>query len=312
MAAKSFAADTGVGIDNIAPRALERLSDEALQALASVLNACELNGNWGQCNALVLTVLLPKADGGLRPVGLLPTAIRIWMRTRTHITRQWGAKHAHPSLFGGRDMGAQKAAWITAFRAELASAIKVEKVQALLDMTKAFETIPHKKLVQTARKSSYNLAMLKLSLAAYRIPRSVGVDGVQAKPVPATRGITARPGFATTELRILMQEVVLITLAEWGTGVDLTLYVDDLTIETSGTTTSAANRCAAAVDFVCQMLEDEMGFTVSKKKSVVVASNPMAAVATAHITGSKRLTAVWVAKLLGTATRTGAKRASIC
>ena len=206
-------------------------------------------------------------------------------------------------------MGAQKAAWMAAYRAEVASTVANEHVQALLDMTKAFETIPHEALVRTAKKYKYNLALLRLSIAAYRMERTVGIDGAQSGVLKATRGITAGSGFATTELRILMQEVVLLTLAEWGGSVGLTLYVDDLTIETQGDIVGAAGRCAAAVDYICEMLEKDMGFIISEKKSVVFASHPMAAVAAANASTQNRITAVKVAKLLGTATRAGAHRA---
>ena len=166
----------------------------------------------------------------------------------------------------GKRHGSPKAAWQAAFRAELADAVSDEKVVALLDMTKAFETIPHKVLAHTARKYGYNLALLRLSVPSYRLPRSVGLDGVQSAPMTATRGITAGSGFATTELRILMQDVVLRTLAEWGPTIGLMLYVDDLTVETSGTPAEAARKCAAAVDFIIDILENEMDFTISQKK----------------------------------------------
>ena len=47
-AAKSFPINTGVGIDNVSPRALDRFSDDALAALADVLHACESAGVWGK------------------------------------------------------------------------------------------------------------------------------------------------------------------------------------------------------------------------------------------------------------------------
>ena len=49
-------------------------------------------------------------------------------------------------------MGAQRAAWLAALRVEVAGIAKNIKIQTLLDMTKAFETIPHRKLVSTAHK----------------------------------------------------------------------------------------------------------------------------------------------------------------
>ena len=147
MAARSFPVGTGVGVDNVSPRALDRLSDEAIAALIEVLHACERTGDWGECNALVMTVLLPKADGGVRPIGLLPTTVRIWMRARVGVARQWEEKNADPCLFGGKGMGAQKAAWLAAYRAEVASTVANEHVQALLDMTKAFERSPIERML---------------------------------------------------------------------------------------------------------------------------------------------------------------------
>ena len=69
----------------------------------------------------VIIVLLPKPAGGLRPIGLFPTTIRIWMRVRLPIAQAWEAEHASPSLFGGKGMGAQRAAWTAAFKAEVAA-----------------------------------------------------------------------------------------------------------------------------------------------------------------------------------------------
>ena len=72
---------------------------------------------------------------------------------------------------------------------------------ALLDLVKAFERIPHKHLVHAALKHGYPIVLLRLSLAAYRIRRAVGVAWVFSCTLVATRGITAGSGFATTELR---------------------------------------------------------------------------------------------------------------
>ena len=71
-AAASFPVGTGVGADNIAPRALLRLSDAALEALAGLLCKMEAAGIWSNELDLVLIVLLAKADGGLRPIGFFP------------------------------------------------------------------------------------------------------------------------------------------------------------------------------------------------------------------------------------------------
>ena len=79
MACSSFPTGTGLGADNVAPRALLRLSHAAFLALATLLMASEELGDWAAVLDLILIVLLPKTDGGLRPIGLFPTIIRVWI-----------------------------------------------------------------------------------------------------------------------------------------------------------------------------------------------------------------------------------------
>ena len=76
-AAMTFPADTGLGHDNVSPRAFARLSYNALSALAALYLAFERYGAWADLLNLVLIVLLPKGEGGYRPIGLFPTVIRI-------------------------------------------------------------------------------------------------------------------------------------------------------------------------------------------------------------------------------------------
>ena len=80
-------------------------------------------------------------------------------------------------------------------------------------------------------------------------------------------------------------------------------------IETEGDTRSAAGRNAAATDDICRILQEEMDFIVSVKKSVVVGSSPIAAILTAAMGRYIKVKAVKAAKLLGTTTMAGAKRA---
>ena len=91
---------------HFAPRAIARLSANAHHALACILLAAEHSGDWPATIRFVLTVLLPKTDGGRRPIGLFPTPIRIWFRCRSDVARRWEALTAVPALFGGAGRGA--------------------------------------------------------------------------------------------------------------------------------------------------------------------------------------------------------------
>ena len=72
-------------------------------------------------------------------------------------------------------MGAQRVAWTAAFLAEAAALDVMSHAVALLVLVKAFERIPHRHLVHAALRHGYPIVLLRLSLAAYRIRRAVGV-----------------------------------------------------------------------------------------------------------------------------------------
>ena len=307
-AALTFPPFTGVGADNIAPRALARLSDELLVALGLLLVFVERVGRWPACLHLVLIVLLAKPDGGRRPIGLFPTVIRVWMRARSSIARQWELDHARPGVYGGAGRGAQRAAWQIAMRAEASACDGMHYAQALLDLVKAFETIPHHRIVEAAIRHGYCLWTLRLSLAAYCLPRVLGIDGAFSRTVLAVLGITAGSGFATTELRVLLLDVIDAASRAWPQ-VTLSLYVDDATLESwDQSQFVVARRVAGAVDQVVTHMEGGLALQVSVSKSVVAAGTMAMARRVAARSTTRRLTAVRAAKVLGAPSGGGRRR----
>ena len=106
LTATTFPADTGLGEDNMAPRSFTRLSDESIAVLAELFIAFEKHGDWPELLDLVLIVLLPKGEGGHRPIGLFPTPIRIRFRARLIIVKVSEKQNELPSVYGGPGMGA--------------------------------------------------------------------------------------------------------------------------------------------------------------------------------------------------------------
>ena len=118
------------------------------------------------------------------------------MRARLDIARAWQASHERPFFYAGPGCGALPAARKQAAWAELASLSRwLQYGVALLDLVKAFERIPHWYLARQARKHGFSIVLLRLSIAAYRLARVVGVDGVFSIMMLATRGITAGSAF---------------------------------------------------------------------------------------------------------------------
>ena len=162
----------------------------------------------------------------------------------------------------------------------------------MLDLVKAFERVPHRRVVEAARKHGYNLWLLRLSLASYRLLRAVGVDGAYSQLLLATRGITAGSGFATFELRALLMDVVDDVCKNWKL-VSISLYVDDMVISSAGPGMQAPIDVAGATDQAVRHMEDKEGLdlTVSVKKSVTSASSMALALATARLSKIRKIKA---------------------
>ena len=107
-------------------------------------------------------------------------------------------------------MSATVAARKQGFRAELAAASgrSVNHCEALLDLVKAFDMVPRWVLIREGLDLGYPLWLLRLSLATYRMKRVIRVRKVVSGEVRAFRGMTAGSGFATTEMRLAMINLV--------------------------------------------------------------------------------------------------------
>ncbi len=311
IAANSFPIGTGLGVDNIAPRALSRLSHQALVALVALFMAFECKGDWCEVLNLVLIVLLPKSAGGFRPIGLFPTIIRIWMRARYGIARAWQAAHSLPITVGGPGRSAQYAAWQAALAAECAALDHLDHIQSLLDLVKAFETVPHAILARCAIALGFPAALIQLSLAAYRLARALGVDGAYSRLIVATRGITAGAGFATVELELLLYETMHYMHSRWATVLTIKVYVDGITLAACGLPEKVIRIMVQALDYLVDRLENTLGMDVSQAKSKVIAGRPSVAAAVIQRLENGKLTQTRQAKMLGTDSVGGRVRSTL-
>ena len=268
----SFAAGTGLGWDAIHPRALLRLPDATLLALARLLFLAEAHGRWPEAVLLVLIVLIPKSDGGRRPIGLFPWLPRIWMRARRCLAHAWEAANPRPFLYAGVGAGADIAGWRQAYRGEAAvSVTHAAYGQTLLDVVKAFDTVPHDVLVREAIALHYPLWILRLAIAAYLGPRRIRIDGALSDIVIPERGLTAGSGTATTELRVLLFRIVDRAWRAFPL-VTPTLFVDDLSAEASGGPVTILRELAGFTSQVCRDMTANK-LQVSPTKSLCSASS---------------------------------------
>ena len=221
------------------------------------------------------------------------------MRARVQIAREWENSHSRPCLYGGPSMGAQRASWQAAFAAEDAARSGEHFAQSFLGLVKAFEMIPHHHIAYAAQKHSYSPWLLRLSLAAYRLRRVVGVEGLYSRPIVAARGITAGSGFATCELRVLLLDVIDSTYT-LNPSIGLAVYVDDVTPYLRGPSQQqVATQLALVTDHLIKCMQDWYQLEVSATKSCVVASSFKLACSMTRSSRSGKLTSKRAGKLLG-------------
>ena len=163
-ACAAFPSDTGLGWDNLHPRALRRVSVAAIIALLRIFMMAEILGRWPEMIGIIIIALLPKPGGGNRPIGLCPSLIRLWMRMRLPVAQAWQSANDRPYFFAGEAKGADVAAWKQAARAELGARDGLDHALALLDIVKAFDGVPWDWLVRQAAGRGYSLWLLRLSI----------------------------------------------------------------------------------------------------------------------------------------------------
>ena len=131
---RSFPPNTTLGCDAYNPRLLLRLSPQLLHALLILFHMCEKLGKWPGQIALALIPLLPKNTGGLRPIGILATFVRVWMRMRAPLIKQWECDHQRTYFYAGKQKGANVASWLQASLLENASLTKLQAAASFVDL----------------------------------------------------------------------------------------------------------------------------------------------------------------------------------
>ncbi len=134
----SFKTETSC-IDGMHPKHFSGLTDPALEGLAKLFRCFEVFGQWPKAEPAVLTHLIPKPDGGLRPIALFRTTFRIYAKCRSYTVKQWAVKllDAKCNNSAGRWVG--DSTYRMQIRAITITARK--HIEFLMDVIKAFEHV---------------------------------------------------------------------------------------------------------------------------------------------------------------------------
>lgn len=144
--------------------------------------------------------------------------------------------------------------------------------QGLLDLVKAYERIPHWVLLWEALRHGYPVWLLELSIAVYRLRRVIRVDEAVSEVILAVQGIVAGSGAATTEMKLLMIDVIDKAFTVYPS-IQPKVFVDDVSAEMADhDPVVVESQLAGFLLSVCSRLTKD-GLEISASKSVVTASN---------------------------------------
>ena len=256
--------NTGLGIDQFNPRWFVWLSDDLLDSFALLLMALERLGLWPEQIDQILIALIPKPDGGRRPVGLLPTLVRMWEKSRRPIVQEWRQKVKRKYNWAAKGRSATDAVWKQAILAEAAVARGKATASVLLDLVKAFELVKLHLVWIAGLKHGFHPVILRLCLEAFSLLRRLVIGGACSEPISTLSAILAGGSFATDCMYIILIDPCDLLLEEHPEA-GLCLFVDDITIHEQGDTEmGVATNLQKITDRCVQMLEDDLEGKVSR------------------------------------------------
>ena len=258
----------------IHPRHIGFLSDPALLALAQILEASEAIGTLPSQLLQVIMALLPKATGGLRPIGWCQSVARVWAKSRAGLVKTWQTTFASNRCFAaGKGKSAIDVVWRHSCKAELANHTEDQFGLILWDLHKCYELINHASLVQAGHKHSYPMAILRVTLALYRAPRRILLSGVISREIMPSCGIIAGVSSATAELRLILLDVTMSHI-ERHPKVDLNIFIDDLALDsTAQDTYTLVEALTEAAQDLAFNLEQCLDMPIARSKSSVLSNS---------------------------------------
>ena len=177
-ASARFPLGTATGADCWHPRHFSLMGLPACRVAAAILNGIERWGHLPQLASVLMLVMLPKPDATFRPIGLLPSLMRLWGRVRRTCVRAWeNTRGSRPYLWGCRGRSAEMAVWTQAIVKEYSKAVRREAAAVLVDLTKAYELVQHSLAMLRVRESGFPAVIARVALAVYAAERFICIEG---------------------------------------------------------------------------------------------------------------------------------------
>ena len=229
----TFPRDTGKGSDNASPDFVKALPKAAKEEIVSLFNSILRSGTWPWQWLHVLIALLPKPQGGERPIGLLPFFMRLFFRMQRDETRSWAEGAQGEWDTAVRNSSALRAALLRSLQIETAISEQEAFALILLDIEKFYDSIPITSLLREGLRLGYSPGLLSPNATICLAYRTLKTRNGASREIQPKRSIVAGLGEANN-----LAKIVLHGLCEEYTvankQVKLSTFVDDTAQFTRG------------------------------------------------------------------------------
>ena len=272
-AARTFPNGTCYTFDGIHPRHFALLSYKSLLALSMIYETIECLGVMPEDIQHVMIALLAKPKGGFRPIALLPGVTRLHGRARKHEVDKWEADNPREYLACSKGRGALNAIWKRAMKSEAAVLDNTCVLALLWDLKSFFDTIDLDLLRQRAHQVGFPEALVNIAIATYECPRHIQTRQGVAQPVDPSRGILPGCSFAKALIGVYYMPV-LDEFCRLHPGVDVSVYIDDITLSVSGLSDQEAeDLIVKAAHNLNYIIKHKLKGAVAMEKAAVVSSS---------------------------------------
>ena len=265
---------TGLGMDVLPPKMVKALPIPGKQAIIDLFHACEAKAMLPWQMLQVLIVLLPKPEGGHRPICLLVMLIRIWIRCRRDIGREWVTNTAGQWDDARAGRSPMMAAMERCFLDETAAELGFESITDLWDLHKFHDSIPIGELIHQALNLGFHPMVLLFCVLTYLAPRVLRADECHSLPIQPTNSAVAGCGEANNMAKIIVHSVMKAANSK-PRFLQVKQFVDDMPQRMEGTKKMILKDFPAEAVAFAKGLRG-IGLVISKKSSIVASHQSLA------------------------------------
>ena len=278
-AAKSYPEKKARGVDGWSSNFLHSLPDDAAQGFVNVMNGAQATMTWPIQLMANLISLIPKQQGGERPIAKTPMIYRIWCLARSPAVKSWANDNVSDYDYAAAGRSAVHSAALRSWMNELAVLSGRHVGSLLWDIEKFFDSLQPRLIIQRGLEMGYPIIDLILAMSMHMAPRFMVLSGCISAPILPNVSILAGCMHSVYFARLEMSEP-LGAIVRRVSSVKSYSLVDDVAQTAIGHIAKVATELTdAGILFATRMKAIKLKIS---SKSVVVASNDRLASAIAR------------------------------